>query len=96
MFFSAISREVADVPLEELATAWFDGLDMKILSRDDIKCACDCSRERMEKALVALGRKELDEIIADDKGATLTCHFCRAAHHFTTDDLKALLGRATA
>ncbi len=95
-FLSAISREVADVPLDELARAWFDGLDMRILSREAIACACDCGRGRMEKALIALGRRELEEMIADGEGATLTCHFCRAAHHFTTDDLKALLRRATA
>lgn len=96
VFFSAISREVADVPLNELANAWFDELDMHLLSREGLSCACDCSRERMEKALVALGRTELEEIIHDDQGATLTCHFCRAEHHFTTDQLRALLRRATA
>ena len=37
VFFTAISREVADVPLEELAKAWFDGLDMKILQRQPVR-----------------------------------------------------------
>ena len=95
VFFTAISREVADVPLEELAKAWFDGLEMRILQREPVSCQCDCSREKMEKALIALGRKELRQMIDEDGGAELTCHFCRAAHHFTRQDLTDLLERAT-
>ena len=95
VFFSAISREVADVALEDLATAWFDGLDMKLLSREPVSYQCDCSREKMEKALIALGRSELKQLIEEDGGAELTCHFCRTAHRFTRQDLTELLERAT-
>ena len=95
VFFTAISREVADVALEDLAKAWFDGLDMKILSREPVRYQCDCSREKMEKALIALGRKELQQMMDEDGGAELTCHFCRAAHRFTRGDLEDLLARAT-
>ena len=95
MFFTAISREVADVPLEELATLWFDGLDMKILSREKVAYQCDCSRDKMEKALVALGRQELRQLIEEDGGAELTCHFCRTVHQFSKDDLLDLWERAT-
>ena len=95
VFFTAISREVADVPLEDLARAWFDGLDMQILSRETVSYQCDCSREKMEKALIALGRHELQQMIEEDGGAELTCHFCRAAHRFTRQDLTDLLERAT-
>ena len=95
VFFSAISREVADVPLEDLAKAWFDGLDMKLLSRESVVYQCDCSREKMEKALIALGRSELEQMINEDGGAELTCHFCRTAHQFTRQDLTELLERAS-
>ena len=95
VFFTAISLEVADVPLEELARAWFDGLDMRLLSREPLAYACDCSREKMEKALIALGRGELEQLINEDQGAELTCHFCRAAHRFSKEDLQNLLERAT-
>ncbi len=95
VFFTAISREVADTPLEDLAKGWFDGMDMRILSRESVRCQCDCSREKMEKALIALGRKELVQIIEEDGGAELTCHFCRTAHSFTKQDLVSLLERAT-
>ena len=95
MFFTAFSRVVADVALEDLAKAWFDGLDMEILSREPVCYQCDCSREKMEKALIALGRKELTQLIDEDGGAELTCHFCRTAHSFTKQDLVSLLERAT-
>ena len=95
VFFTAISREVADVPLEDLARAWFDGLDMQILSRETVSYQCDCSREKMEKALIALGRHEIQQMIDEDGGAELTCHFCRAVHRFTRQDLTDLLERAT-
>ena len=95
VFFSAISREVADMALEDLAKGWFDGLDMKILARENVAYRCDCSREKMERALIAMGRQELRALIDEDGGAELTCHFCRAAHHFSRADLEALLERAT-
>ena len=95
VFFSAISREVADVKLEDLAKAWFDGLEMKLLSREPVRYQCDCSREKMEKALIALGRAELEALIREDHGAELTCHFCRTAHRFTGPELESLLARAT-
>lgn len=94
VFFSAISREVADISLEDLAKAWFDGLDMQIVGREDVSYHCDCGREKMEKALIALGKEELRQLIDEDQGAELTCHFCRAVHRFSRDDLEALLERA--
>lgn len=95
VFFSAISREVADMTLEELATAWFDGLDMKLLDRETVRYQCDCSREKMEKALIAMGKQELRSLIKEDGKAELTCHFCRAAHQFTREQLEELLERAS-
>ena len=52
---------------------------------------CNCDRERVTKALISLGRKELDEMIADDKPVTLHCDFCNKDYTFSVDELKALL-----
>ena len=95
MFFTTISREVAEEPLEDLATKWFDGMDLKILEKESVSYQCDCSREKMEKALIAMGRRDLNELIEEDEGAELTCHFCRTSHQFTKEDLIALMERAT-
>ena len=95
MFFTSISREVAEEPLEDLATKWFDGMDLKILEKEAVSYQCDCSREKMEKALIAMGKRDLTELMEEDEGAELTCHFCRTSHQFTKEDLQGLLERAT-
>ena len=51
--------------------------------------------QRMEKALISLGRKELQNLIDEDKGAELGCHFCHSSYQFTTDELKDLFQRAS-
>ena len=52
---------------------------------------CDCSRERMERALLSLGQKELYEILEEDGQAELSCHFCNSKYTFTRSELEALL-----
>ena len=49
----------------------------------------------MEKALISLGRKELQTLIDEDLGAELGCHFCHSQYAFSTQDLKDLLERAS-
>ena len=52
---------------------------------------CDCSRERMERALLSLGREELSQIIEEDGQAELSCHFCNSKYTFTKAELERLL-----
>lgn len=52
---------------------------------------CNCSRERMEKNLMAIGRKDLSELSEDLKGIDLECHFCDQRYHFSQEDVKKLL-----
>ena len=52
---------------------------------------CDCSRERMERALMSLGRDELKEIIEEDGQAELACHFCNSKYTFSKAELEAIL-----
>ena len=65
--------------------------DLEILERSDIGYRCYCSRERMERALLSIGREELRALI-DEKGeAELTCRFCDNVQHFNRQDLEAML-----
>ena len=91
MLFADISHELADQELDRLVELWFDGLDPVILKREPLEYRCDCSRERMERALAALGREELEDILNKDGYATLTCHFCRTARVFSEEDIRRLL-----
>lgn len=65
--------------------------ELNILEKTEIKYFCDCSRGKVEKALIAIGREELGKIIEEDKKATLHCHFCQKDYEFNEDDLKGLL-----
>ena len=65
-----------------------------ILDERKIKWHCDCSRERMEAALVSLGKKDLRQLIDEDGQAELTCQFCRSSYHFDRDELEAIWQKA--
>lgn len=61
------------------------------LEMRDINWHCDCSRERMEKALMAIGRRDLEEIIREDGKAELQCQFCLSKYNFTGEELESIL-----
>lgn len=65
-----------------------------VLDHRDISWHCDCSRERMEKALISVGKADLAKIIEEDGKAELTCSFCRNSYSFNRDELTALLEKA--
>ncbi len=55
---------------------------------------CNCTRERVEKALVSVGRKELQEMIDDGKPIEVNCHFCNKNYTFSVEELKKLYEKA--
>ncbi len=52
---------------------------------------CNCSRGRVEKALISIGQQELKKMIADGKPVNLNCHFCNSDYEFGVEDLKRIL-----
>ena len=70
-------------------------LQPEVLERRETRYACDCSRERVERALITLGRGELEDMIATQHGAQVDCHFCNKRYAFTEEQLRALLAAAT-
>ncbi len=52
---------------------------------------CDCSKEKMAKALISVGKKELKDIIEEDGKAELVCHFCNKKYHFNKEELEEIL-----
>ena len=81
----------ADPDPEALLRAALPGLELEILEKRPIEYRCDCSRERMERALISLGREELRAMIDEQGGAELTCRFCDNVQTFSKEDLEALL-----
>ena len=90
-FFANISREIYDRALRQLAEAWFADLNPDFLSEDPLCLRCDCSREKMRRALTALGQEALEGILLSGEPAELTCHFCRAERTFDRDDISGIL-----
>lgn len=66
-------------------------LQPEILSRQKIAYKCDCSQERVEKALISLGEKELRDMITEQGGAQIDCNFCNTRRRFSAADLEKLI-----
>ena len=55
---------------------------------------CNCSKERVSRALISVGRKDLNEMIQEGKPVELNCHFCNTNYVFTVEELKELLRKS--
>ena len=51
---------------------------------------CNCNKKRVEKVLISLGKKELQELIDEGKDVELNCHFCNTNYVFTVEELKKI------
>ena len=71
-------------------------LEPEILETRTPRYQCDCSREKLERVLISLGRNELTGMIQEQHGAEVDCQFCRKRYRFTEKDLQGLLDEATA
>lgn len=79
---------------EDVLAMLLKNLEPKITDRTDVSFYCNCTRERVEKALISIGKEELEKIIKEDKQATLHCHFCAKEYHFEQNELILLLESA--
>lgn len=56
----------------------------------DAAFQCDCSKERVSRAIATLSRKDLDDIVSDGESIEVKCQFCNKAYHFDIDELKEM------
>ena len=82
--------EQNDDPEALLRTVMSD-FDLKILETCPVSYKCYCSRQRVERALISLGKSELEQMLAEQGSCQLTCQFCDAVYDFSADDLRALI-----
>lgn len=68
-------------------------LDMEITDTQPAQFYCNCDKERIEKAIISVGEKEIRDMIEDGQEIEVKCHFCNTAYRFSVDELKALLRR---
>ena len=76
---------------EALLEKVLEGFDIEILDRVPTQFHCNCSKERVEKALISVGKKELKEMIDDGEPIEMNCHFCNTNYTFSVDELKEIL-----
>ncbi len=76
---------------EEMLEMLLEGLDVVVTDKIPVSFQCNCSKSRVEKALISIGKKELQEMIDEGKEIEVNCHFCNTAYRFTVEELKELL-----
>ncbi len=79
---------------EEILNAYLGEFGIEMHERMEVSFRCDCSRERVEKALISVGKDELKAMIRDGKSIEMNCHFCGKTYTFEVDELKELLLKA--
>lgn len=79
---------------EQMLDRVFEGLDVEITDTLDAKFECNCSHERIEKAIISVGKKDIQEMIDAGEEVEVKCHFCNTAYKFTVEELKDILKRA--
>ena len=67
---------------------------LEINDREPVRFYCNCTKDRVEKALISVGKKDIQEMIDDGKTIEVNCHFCGKNYGFTVDELKDILDKA--
>ena len=72
-----------------------EGQEPELLERRPVAYKCYCSRERVSRAIISMGKEEMQSLIEEQGGAELTCQFCDKVYRFTKEELQELLEEAT-
>lgn len=78
---------------EDIAKRVLDGLEPEVLDSLDVSYRCDCSKERVERALISLGREELVKMAEEEEKIEVCCHFCDKKYVYSKDEILALSKR---
>ena len=79
---------------EQMLEQVLEGLDLEITDTMPTQFYCNCSKKRIEKAIISIGKKEIQEMIDEGKEIEVKCHFCNTAYHYSVDELKELLKKS--
>ena len=75
---------------EDILTEVLGDFGVRIMDKMETSFSCNCSRERVEKALISVGKDELDKMIEEGQPVELNCHFCNTNYEYSIDDLKRI------
>lgn len=79
---------------EKILETVLEGMDIQYTDTMPTEFTCNCSKERVEKALISIGRKDIQEMIDDGKEIEMHCHFCNTSYQFSVDELKDILKKS--
>ena len=71
-----------------------DGMDPEITDTSEVFFRCNCSKERIERVLISLGKEELSDMIQEGEPIEVNCQFCNKSYSFTVDELKTLAAKS--
>ena len=88
----SVSHALADgLDGEGLLRTVLKDFDLEILEKHSVEYRCYCSRDRVTRALISMGRKDLEELIREQGKAELTCQFCDQVYHYSKEELEEIL-----
>ncbi len=84
----------ADMTPEMILEHVLGEFGLEIMDKIPTKYDCNCTKERVEKAIVSIGKKDIQEMIDDNKPIEVNCHFCNTNYVFSVEELKEILKRS--
>lgn len=85
--------EAGNTP-EQILEILLAGMDVEITDTMPAKFYCDCSKKKVEKVIISIGKKDIQEMIAEGNEVEVNCQFCNSHYKFSVDELKTLLKKA--
>lgn len=79
---------------QEMLEKVLAGMEVEITDTLPARFSCNCSRDRIEKAIISIGKAEIASMIKDDEPVEVKCHFCNTAYTFSVDELKEILEKS--
>lgn len=76
---------------EDILSVLLDGLDMKVLEKYKPDFYCGCSRSKVERTLISLGKSELEDMAGSEKPTEVVCHFCNKKYVFTGKEIEKMI-----
>lgn len=76
---------------EDIMNKVLGEFEMTVLEKMELEYVCDCSREKIEKVIISLGKKEIEDIIEEDGQAEVVCHFCNTKYQFNKEELSKFI-----
>ena len=88
--FGAVSTVLSEKTPEEIFDFYFAHLDAEVYPAKELKVKCSCSQEKIENALISIGKEECENIIKEHGKIEVACHFCEKKYVFTQKDVERI------